>query len=66
MPEEPFSLIVSLVGYILIFFLSLIAIQNDEKKNNCHKWLLDSDRVQVINTVYFDFEQIWNSADCDS
>lgn len=39
---------------------------NDEKKNNCQKKLLNSDRVQVINSVYADFEGIWNSADCNN
>lgn len=40
--------------------------KNDETKSNCRKQLLDSDRVQVINSVYADFEQIWNSADCNN
>lgn len=38
---------------------------NDETQSNCRKLLLDSDRVQVINSVYTDFENIWTSADCE-
>lgn len=39
--------------------------QVDKKMDICKKSLLDSDRVQVINSVYSDFEDIWNSADCN-
>ncbi|KAL4233450.1 hypothetical protein ACF0H5_008131 [Mactra antiquata] len=38
--------------------------ENDETHDNCKLILLNSDRVQVINSVHTDIMRIWSSADC--
>lgn len=40
-------------------------VHNDENLDNCRKELLNSDRVQVINSIQKDIDRIWDSADCD-
>lgn len=38
---------------------------NDEKMGNCRNRLLNSDRVQVITSIFNDIHHIWTTADCE-
>ncbi|XP_021345047.1 osteopetrosis-associated transmembrane protein 1-like [Mizuhopecten yessoensis] len=46
-----------------LIFLGFL-FQDDKDKDDCKSLLLNADRIQVLNEIYNNIEQIWKEANC--